>query len=378
MKAYIFMLIFVLVVSLATTSSFSEVRNDRFLILLSENNFNEKVQEVFTNHGISVEKFENINGFIATGNAQSIISLSKKYNVRSIEPDQIVYAIGKPISNGKPTSSQPTQTIEWGINAVKAPNMWASYQGAGVKVAVIDTGIDLSHPDLKVVGGKNYVRSAKSYNDDNGHGTHVAGIIGALNNNIGVVGVAPLVDLYAVKVLSSSGSGYLSDVVRGIDWSISNHMDVINMSLGANSGSATLEQALISAEQAGIITVAAAGNDGTDVDFPGAYSSTIAVGAIDSLYNLAYFSSVGNEVDVVGPGVSVFSTYKGGTYKTLNGTSMATPHIAGLAALYKDKYPGADLNSFRNILKLISTDLGPIGFDPGYGYGLPNAVSLLQ
>lgn len=192
------------------------------------------------------------------------------------------------------------------------------------------------------------------------------------------MGVAPLVDLYAVKVLSSSGSGYLSDVVRGIDWSISNHMDVINMSLGANSGSATLEQALISAEQTGIITVAAAGNDGTDVDFPGAYSSTIAVGAIDSLYNLAYFSSVGNEVDVVGPGVSIFSTYKGGTYKTLNGTSMATPHIAGLAALYKDKYPGADLNSFRNILKLISTDLGPIGFDPGYGYGLPNAVSLLQ
>lgn len=103
------------------------------------------------------------------------------------------------------------------------------------------------------------------------------------------MGVAPLVDLYAVKVLSSSGSGYLSDVVRGIDWSISNHMDVINMSLGANSGSATLEQALISAEQTGIITVAAAGNDGTDVDFPGAYSSTIAVGAIDSLYNLAYF-----------------------------------------------------------------------------------------
>jgi len=142
MKAFIFMLIFVLVVSLATTSSFSEVRNDRFLILLSENNFIEKVQEVFTNHGISVEKFENINGFIATGNAQSIISLSKKYNVRNIEPDQIVYAIGKPISNGKPSSSQPTQTIEWGINAVKAPNMWASYQGAGVKVAVIDTGID--------------------------------------------------------------------------------------------------------------------------------------------------------------------------------------------------------------------------------------------
>jgi hypothetical protein len=197
------------------------------------------------------------------------------------------------------------------------------------------------------MGGVNFVSKPSwrtpdpnKWDDDNGHGTHVAGIIAAENNNTGVVGVAPEADLYALKVLDRTGSGYVSDVIAAIQWATdpngdgdnSDKMDIINMSLGGNNNEWLFAACLLAYELDGLILVAAAGNGGS-VIYPAAYYSVIAVSAIDSDDNLASFSSTGSEVELAAPGVYIYSTYKGGGYATISGTSMASPHVAGTAAL---------------------------------------------
>ena len=226
----------------------------------------------------------------------------------------------------------------WGINRVHAPAAWPITEGKGVKVAVIDTGIDSSHPDLSgsVDGGYSAITKTENpadYQDDNGHGTHVSGTIAAHRDGKGVVGVAPKARLYAVKVLDADGSGNLSDVVDGIVWAAKNHMDVANMSLGAPVDSEAMKRAVRFARGSGVVIVAAAGNSGGSVGFPGAYEDTIAVAASDSADNLASFSSRGPEVDFIAPGVDVLSAKMGGGFISYSGTSMASPHVAGLAAL---------------------------------------------
>ncbi|MBI3288461.1 MAG: S8 family peptidase [Elusimicrobia bacterium] len=234
----------------------------------------------------------------------------------------------------------------WGINRVHAPAAWASCaheqvkacEGAGVKVAVIDTGIDSSHPDLrgKVDGGFSAITKTENpsdYQDDNGHGTHVSGTIAAKKDSKGVVGVAPSARLYAVKVLDADGSGNLSDVIDGIVWAAKNKMDVANMSLGAPVDSEAMKRAVRFARGAGLVIVAAAGNSGGSVGFPGAYDDVIAVAASDYEDKLAPFSSRGPAVDFIAPGVDVLSSKMGGGFASFSGTSMASPHVAGLAAI---------------------------------------------
>ena len=228
--------------------------------------------------------------------------------------------------------------ITWGINRVHAPAAWDTTEGAGVKVAIIDTGIDLSHPDLagKVDGGYSAITKTEKpedYQDDNGHGTHVSGTIAALRDGKGVVGVAPKARLYAVKVLDADGSGNLSDVIDGIVWAAKNGMQVANMSLGAPTDSDAMHRAVRFAKGMGVVIVAAAGNSGGSVGYPGAYPETIAVSASDSDDHLASFSSRGPEVKFIAPGVDVVSDKLGGGLISYSGTSMASPHVAGLAAL---------------------------------------------
>ena len=350
---------------------------ERLIVLYEDEVFVSRAANALARAGVLVEPFNIINGMVVHANERAILNITEGMGIASIEPDQVVYALAKPTKPVDPGVQLP-QKIDWGIDKLNANDVWNSYRGNGIDVAVIDTGIDLDHPDLRVLPGVTYVLRTRSADDDNGHGTHVAGIIAALDNTIGVVGVAPMANLYPVKVLNSKGSGYLSDVVKGIEWAIGNQMDVINMSLGADSGSSAMETVLEAAEISGIITVAAAGNDGAAVDYPGAYDSTLAVGAVDVSLNLAYFSSIGPQVDIVGPGVNVYSTYKGGTYKALSGTSMATPHLAGLAALYKQMNPGADLTAFRQALAGSSMDLGTNGKDVQYGWGFPDARILIH
>ncbi len=228
--------------------------------------------------------------------------------------------------------------IPWGIQRVNAPAAWDYTEGAGVRVAVIDTGIDSTHVQLqgKVDGGYNAITDCsrrECWQDDNGHGTHVSGTIAATRNGRGVVGVAPKARLYAVKVLDADGSGSLSDVIKGIIWAANNGMNVANMSLGSPMPSETMQRALRYAKARGVIVVAAAGNTGGSVGYPGAYPEVICVAASDANDNIAAFSSRGDEVKFIAPGVDIVSSQMGGDYVSFSGTSMATPHVTGLAAL---------------------------------------------
>ena len=225
--------------------------------------------------------------------------------------------------------------IPWGVKRVNAAAAWDYTAGQGVKVAIIDTGMDYTHPDLAAnyKGGYNAIISTATPMDDHGHGTHVSGTIGAVKDLKGVVGVAPKVDLYAVKVLDKNGSGQYSWVVGGIEWAVMNGMNVINMSLGGGSGTEALKQIMIKSKEMGVAVVCAAGNDSGAVNYPAKYPEAIAISASDSADKLASFSSRGPEVAVIAPGVSIYSTKKGGGYTTMSGTSMACPHAAGLAAL---------------------------------------------
>ncbi len=302
-----------------------------------------------------------------------------------VEEDIIVEALARKAGGG--IAIPPPQVLPWGIDRVDAELVWPGGNTAGpVKVGIIDTGISNKHPDIlaNVKGGVNTINPRKNWNDDNGHGSHVAGVVAALNNATGVIGVGPAADLYAIKVLNSAGSGYLSDVIEGIQWAIANNMQVINMSLGTTSNIQSFHDAVIAARSAGLVTVAAAGNSGESVNFPAAYPETIAVSATDHNDTLASWSSRGPEVDLSAPGISIYSTYKGTGYATLSGTSMAAPHVTGSAALVLNTPVGSyDANAdgrwnpseVQKKLQDRAIDLGASGFDNLYGWGLVNAYA---
>lgn len=265
--------------------------------------------------------------------ASEVKSIQSKYKV-TIQPDMIfslppVQALGKPSSG----TVQPAQVIPWGIHAVRA--LYSSNQGAGVKVCVVDTGIDKTHPDLPASRTEAYgVPGLRNQSkDDNGHGTHVSGTIAAQNNSIGVVGVAPMVNLISVKALNRKGSGYSSDLANAIDLCVSKGAQVINASWGSAGYSSVIADAVTRATNQGVYFVAATGNESTSVSYPAALPNAIAISAVDSAMNFAYFSNFGSEVDYAAPGVNVLSTLPGGKYQAWNGTSMATPHAAGVIAL---------------------------------------------
>jgi subtilisin len=271
------------------------------------------------------------------------------------------------------------QETPWGIARVQAPAAWKTSRGKGVKLVVIDTGIDMTHPELVgiIKGGWNAISTAATFNDDNGHGTHCSGTIAAKDDDQGVVGVAPQIDLYGVKVLDENGSGTFDDVIAGMLWAVDHHMEVASMSLGAGQGNQALADAVEAMRKGGVILIAAAGNSGGSVGYPAAYPGAIAIAASDSKDKLASFSSRGPEVAVIAPGVDVKSTYMGGGYDTLSGTSMATPHVAGLTALYVATHKGATPEMARAALKAASTKLPGVP-DPGQGAGLPSAVKLVH
>ena len=313
-------------------------------------------------------------------------ALARQAGVLRIDDDVVVEALIRGGIAAKPTPTQPSEVLPWGVDRIDADLVWGTTTGDPIKVAIVDTGIDVKHPDLidNLKGGVSAVGYTSSYNDDNGHGTHVAGIAAAIDNEIGVIGVGPKIDLYAVKVLNRRGSGYLSDVIEGLDWAISNGMQVVNMSLGTASNVLLFQEAVQRVNAAGIVQVAAAGNNYGAVIYPAAYSEVIAVSATDSSDAIASWSSRGLEIDLAAPGVNIYSTYKGQTYKTLSGTSMAAPHVAGTAALVLNSaISNYDLDGdgiwdpieVQNKLQDRATDLGTTGFDNLYGWGLVNAAA---
>ncbi|MGP4074190.1 S8 family peptidase [Piscibacillus sp. B03] len=274
------------------------------------------------------------------------------------------------------------QTVPWGIPHVQGTTSQSyGYSGSGVKVAVLDTGIDSSHVDLNVSGGYS-VFGDSPYNDGNGHGTHVAGTVAALDNTSGVLGVAPQANLYAVKVLDANGSGSYAGIAEGIEWAIQNDMDIINMSLGGSQSSSILEDYSDYAYyNAGILVVAAAGNSGNSwgsgdtVGYPAKYDSVIAVAAVDQNNNRASFSSHGPDVELAAPGVDILSTTPGNNYESFNGTSMASPHVAGVAAQVWQAKPHLSNSQLRSLLNNTAQYLGNSNY---YGNGLVQSYDAIS
>lgn len=234
-----------------------------------------------------------------------------------------------------------------GVEMIQAPAVWETTKGRGITIAILDTGCDLTHPDLmdRIIGGRNFTHDDKGnieiFRDYNGHGTHVAGTMAATRNQTGVVGVAPEANLLIVKVLDRNGSGQYEWIINGINYAIEQKVDIISMSLGGPADVPELHEVIQRAVASNILVVCAAGNEGDGQDFteelayPGSYNEVISVGAINLDRKISSFSNSNKEVDVVAPGENILSTYLNGRYAKLSGTSMATPHVSGALALLK-------------------------------------------
>lgn len=407
-----------LLVSLVSAGAVSQAASPHQRVIVTfDQEVNEAARADLENRGGQVLKdLPLVNGVVVLVPERAIPALASIAGVKAVEKDARVFAL-KPPSGCDPWpdckngddgggddggSTQPAETLEWGVDRIDAELAWSTSRGAGVKVAIVDTGIDKDHEDLiaNIQGGVNFiapnsgppwarVADPDNWNDDNGHGTHVAGIVGAADNEIGVIGVAPQAYLYGVKVLDKNGSGYVSDVIDGIDWAVENGMNVINMSLGSSSDVQALHDAVDAAYASGILVVAAAGNAGdgddttNDVSYPAQYDSVVAVAATASDDSTPSWSSEGSEVEVAAPGVDIRSTWNDGLYKEISGTSMASPHAAGAAALilgttvptaYDANNNGSwDPAEVRTVLQDTADDLGSAGHDNFYGYGLVDA-----
>ncbi|AUS08283.1 peptidase S8 [Laceyella sacchari] len=260
----------------------------------------------------------------------TIEKLKKDPNVEYAEPNYYLHASYTP--NDPYFSSR-----QYGPQKIQAPQAWDIAEGSGAKIAIVDTGVQSNHPDLagKVVGGWDFVDNDSTPQDGNGHGTHCAGIAAAVtNNSTGIAGTAPKASILAVRVLDNSGSGTWTAVANGITYAADQGAKVISLSLGGTVGNSGLQQAVDYAWSKGSVVVAAAGNAGnTAPNYPAYYSNAIAVASTDQNDNKSSFSTYGSWVDVAAPGSSIYSTYPTSTYASLSGTSMATPHVAGVAGL---------------------------------------------
>lgn len=278
------------------------------------------------------------------------------------------------------------QVIGWEINKLNIQKVWQKTQGEGVTIAVIDTGCDLDHPDLEsnLLPGKNFINPKKQPVDDNGHGTHVAGTIAAINNGQGMVGVAPKAKILPIKALDNRGGGSTLVIARAIDWAVDQKVDFITMSLGSSNSDSELERSINKAERAGVIIFCAAGNSGPTVDimYPARYQNTISIGAIDESFNRTRFSCRGPAMDFMAPGLNIFSTVPDNSYAIMSGTSMSNPFAVGCASLllsYNNKYNKIKLENYndyktffaKNAIQLVNHKHRTRDYQ---GYGVINLV----
>lgn len=275
--------------------------------------------------------------------------------------------------------------IGWGLHAIMIREAWKKTKGEGVKIAILDTGVDYEHEDLKenIKECRDFTNSVKGPLDTNGHGTHVAGIIAATENKKGIVGVAPKAELYIAKVLKQNGGGSYKGIAKAIEWAIEKEVDIINMSFGASKEPPeSFHKVIKKAHSHNIVMLGASGNENQEVSYPAAFDEVLGVGAINRQFNKADFSNFGIQNAIVAPGVDILSTYKDGKFARISGTSMATPIIAGSIALYlsalkKEKKSILVQDIYKDILNA-TIDLGKEGKDDEYGYGLINLSKLMQ
>lgn len=347
-----------------------EEAKEKYLIGFNEQEaVSEFVEQVEANDGVAILSEEEEVEIELLHEFETIPVLSVELSPEDVDALELDPAISYIEEDAEVTTMQ--QVVPWGITRVQAPAVHnRGITGSGVRVAILDSGIS-AHEDLNIRGGASFVPGEPTTADLNGHGTHVAGTVAALDNSIGVLGVAPNAELYAVKVLGANGRGSVSSIAQGLEWAALNNMHIANMSLGAEGPSSTLERAVNYATSRDVLVIAATGNNGSgSVGYPARYANAMAVGATDQNNRRANFSQYGTGIDIVAPGVAVQSTYPGNRYVSQNGTSMATPHVAGVAALVKQRYPSWNATQIRDHLKNTATSLGSTNL---YGSGLVNA-----
>ncbi len=307
-----------------------------------------------------------------------IAMIKQETSVKYAEPNYIVKAL-YPYTPNDPRYGQ-----QWGPKAIKADRAWDIQRGNhSIKIAIVDTGIDYTHEDLAgnyVHGGYDWINDDSDPMDDHGHGTHCAGIAAAvLNNHKGIAGIAN-VSIMAEKVLNETGFGDVWNVSEGIEHAADQGAAVISLSLGSESPSQTLKEACEYAWDSGCLIVAAAGNDNAPVVYPAAYDTVIAVGALENETERVWWSNHGPELELMAPGVNILSTYPGNSYAYGSGTSMATPHVAGVAALVWSSANCPDFTNqkVREYLNTTADDLGEPGWDSYYGWGRVDAEEAIK
>ena len=387
-----------LVASAAAVDISDESAN--IVIEFSDSSAFQKVVAIANSNGAKIQFSSEETGILTLEsknlNSKAIDAISHVQGVLSVSSEKKVRALFTP--------NDPSVHLQWGLDTVNAYTAWDITRGNhSVVVAVLDTGIDWNHPDLAAnmwtnadgYHGRNIIASnylpmddnINSY-DDNGvwmadtytyHGTHVAGVIGAVANNAaGVAGMAQI-QLMAVKVMNDSGEGTDTYVSSGIRWAVDNGADIITMSLGVEGASTTLNNMINYASNHGVVTVAASGNSGTSVvSYPAAYPKVIAVGAVDNQERRAQFSNYGNNLDVMAPGVSIYSTQTGSAYQYLSGTSTAAPYVAGLAGLMLTVNPALTPIEIGNLINSTANDISITGYDSSTGWGIIDAFRAVE
>jgi subtilisin family serine protease len=318
------------------------------------------------------------------GEAADLVSeLSMQPRVAAAEIDTVYAALGEAAAQSTAGDGAERER-QWGLDMLEADQTWEHAHGCGATIAVVDSGVNLQHPDLAgtVRSGTSFAGDGKGLNDVSGHGTEVAGIAAAAHDNgLGISGVAPGVRVMPIAIEDAAGQMHASDLARGLQFAIERDVDVINLSLGGPVQSPNVEYWLERATQAGIPVVAAAGNayrrDNPTV-WPAASPHTIAVGAVAPTGVWAPFSSTGQYVDLVAPGVAVLTTAGDGGYVAGNGTSLSAPFVSATLAMMRVRAPDASPDELRQALVTSADDLGPKGWDPKFGHGVVDPLAALS
>ncbi|MGQ9585613.1 MAG: S8 family peptidase [Anaerolineae bacterium] len=370
----------------------------RLLLGLQEANAPPRLEALLRARGLRVLRhIPRINAWVVEVPAGQEPALARELanlpGVRYAEPDYRYRALRTP--------NDPYYAYyQWNLAHIRAPEAWDLTIGSSnVVIAVLDTGVDLTHPDFvgKLVAGYDTVHEDADPTDDHGHGTHVSGVAAAATNNgVGVAGIAWNTRIMPVKVLGANGSGWTSDIVEGVIWAVDHGADILNMSLGGPSYSLSFQNALNVAHSAGALLIAASGNEyqeGNPVSYPAAYNHVVAVGATSDLDEHAYYSNTGFYLDLTAPGGApvgpgdtnarhwILSTYlrsMGAEYAWAYGTSSAAPHVAGLAALVWAANPSLTNDQVEAAMESTAVDLGPPGRDDVFGWGRVDAFAAVQ
>ncbi|WP_051287339.1 S8 family peptidase [Paenibacillus taiwanensis] len=373
----------ILLVSLFVPPSLSAQEEKRQYFISFKSQINTAL--IYSLGGKIVESYPDLTMILAELSAANAAKLKGDPQIEFVEQDRAIHVLpeqGTTVEREMSHLSQfnQGQVIQWGAQKVKAIEaQQEGYMGKGIKIGIIDSGIDYTHEDLSIAGGVNIIDGSANFMDDYGHGTEIAGIIGALPNHIGVLGIAPDARIYGIKVLDAKGDGHISHVVKGITWSIDHHMDIVNLSFQTKENSKALKKVIKKAYQKGLLLIGAAGNngfnEGNTVEYPAAYKEVIAVGAINSRDERTFYSGRGKELDVMAPGASIYSTTLHHQYTMTLGTSMAAAHVSGVAALIMEAKPHLNNREIRSIVMHTASKMGERNL---YGHGLVDALKAIH